>query len=176
MENCSGLIDIEKLTPKRREQIMSKVFVDIRISLDGFIAGPNGDSKNPLGDDGLEIHEWLFKQKAFLSHLKLEGGDTDNPDYEIIQNIFDRIGANIIEKNMFIEGEANWPAETPLNCPVYVLSHQKREPWERPEGITFYFTDENIEDVLKKVKQAAGKKMFEFPEGQKQFSNILIQV
>jgi len=137
---------------------MNKVFFDVGISLDGFIAGLNGCSKNPLGDGGLKIHEWMFKQKAFLSHLKLEGGETNNPDNEIIQAIFDRIGANIMGKNMFDEGEANWPAEAPFHCPVYVLTHQKREPWERPEGTTFYFTDGSIEDVLKKAKQAAGKK------------------
>ena len=29
---------------------MNKVFFDVGISLDGFIAGLNGCSKNPLGD------------------------------------------------------------------------------------------------------------------------------
>ena len=36
---------------------MSTVFVDVGMSLDGFIAGPNRDPKNPLGDGGTEIHE-----------------------------------------------------------------------------------------------------------------------
>ena len=40
---------------------MSKVFFDIGITLDGFISGPNGGAKNPLGDNGLKIHEWMFK-------------------------------------------------------------------------------------------------------------------
>lgn len=49
---------------------MSKAFVDIGISLDGYIAGPNGGVSNPLGDSGIKIHDWMFKQKAFLKHLK----------------------------------------------------------------------------------------------------------
>ena len=147
---------------------MSKVFVDVGISLDGFIAGPNGGPKNPLGDNGLKIHEWMFNQKSFRSHLGMEGGETNNADNDIIENIFNRIGANIMGKKMFIEGEANWPEKAPFNCPVYVLTHQKREPWERPggqtsqgyalTGTTFYFTNEDIRDVLKKAKKAAGTK------------------
>jgi dihydrofolate reductase len=137
---------------------MSKVFVDVGISLDGYIAGPNGGPNNPLGDEGIKIHSWMFKQKSFLSHLKLPGGETDNIDNDIIDSIFNRIGANIMGKKMFVEGEANWPEESPFHCPVFVLTHEKREPWIRLGETTFYFTDESIQDVLKKAKQAAGKK------------------
>lgn len=147
---------------------MSKVFVDVGISLDGFIAGPNGGPKNPLGDNGLKIHEWMFNQKSFRKHLGMEGGETNNTDNDIIEKIFNRIGANIMGKKMFIEGEANWPEKAPFNCPVYVLTHQKREPWERPggqtsqdyalTGTTFYFINENINSVLQKAKEAAGTK------------------
>jgi len=57
---------------------MSKVFFNIGIFLDGYIEGLNGGAKNPLGDGGIAIHEWMFKQKAFLKHLILEGGETNN--------------------------------------------------------------------------------------------------
>jgi dihydrofolate reductase len=61
-------------------------------------------------------------------------------------------------KKMFVEGEANWPEDAPFHCSVFVLTHEKREPWVRPGGTTFYFTDENIHTVLEKAKKAAGKK------------------
>ena len=60
---------------------MSKVFVDVGISLDGFMAGPNPGIENPMGEGGLVIHEWLFNQQAFRRHLHQgEGGEkgTDN--------------------------------------------------------------------------------------------------
>jgi len=66
---------------------MNKVFVDLRISLDGFIAGPSGGLKNPLGDGGIDIHNWMFNQKSFRNHLGMEGGETNNTNNDIIENI-----------------------------------------------------------------------------------------
>jgi dihydrofolate reductase len=152
---------------------MSKFFVDVGMSLDGFIAGPNGGAKNPLGDNGLKIHEWMFKQKAFRKHLGMEGGETNNTDDDIIDNIFNRIGANIMGKKMFIEGEANWPDESPFHCPVFVLTHEKREPWKRPGGTTFYFTDEDIHTALGKAKIAAGEKDVRISGGAKTIQQYL---
>jgi hypothetical protein len=40
---------------------MSKLVVDISMSLDGLIAGPNAAPENPLGDGGLRLHDWYFK-------------------------------------------------------------------------------------------------------------------
>lgn len=137
---------------------MSKVFFDVGISLDGFIAGPNGGPANPLGDGGIAIHNWMFKQKSFLEHLELKGGEDNNKDNDIITETFNRIGANIMGKRMFIEGESNWPEKAPFGVPVYVLTHQKRDPWERKGGTTFFFTDDNIYDVLERAKKDAGSK------------------
>lgn len=152
---------------------MSKVFFDVGISLEGYIAGLNGGAKNPLGDGGLNIHEWMFKQKSFRAHLGMDGGETDNPDNDIIENTFDRIGANIMGKKMFIAGETNWPEESPFHCPVFVLTHEKRQPWERRGGTTFYFTDEDINTVLGKAKKAAGKKDVRISGGAKTIQQYL---
>ena len=137
---------------------MSKVFVDIGMSLDGFIAGLNGGPTNPLGDGGIKIHDWVFKQKAFLQHLKLEDGETDNTDNDTIEKTFARIVANIMGKRVFEEGEANWPEEVPFLSPVYVLTHEKRESWERKGGTTFYFINDGIESAFEKAKASAGNK------------------
>jgi dihydrofolate reductase len=151
---------------------MGKVFFDVGITLDGFIAGPNGGPKNPLGDGGIKIHDWMFKQKAFLEHLKLEGGETNNPDNDLIEQTFDRIGANIMGKRMFEEGESNWPEEAPFHCPVYVLTKEKREPWVRKDGTTFYFVNDDIKTVLEKAKSSAGNKEVRISGGCEYYSTI----
>jgi dihydrofolate reductase len=152
---------------------MSKIFVDLGISLDGFIAGLNGGPENPLGDGGIQIHNWMFKQKSFLEHLRLEGGETNNADNDIIEKTINRIGANIMGKRMFEEGEANWPEESPFHCPVFVMTHEKRDPWERPGGTTFIFTDEDIHKVLEKAKGIAGNKDVRISGGAKTVQQYL---
>ena len=56
---------------------MSKTFVDVGISLDGYIAGPNGSPQNPMGGAAMRIHETitilpphevLSRARAFFAH------------------------------------------------------------------------------------------------------------
>ena len=38
---------------------MAKIVLDMSMSLDGFIAGPNDSTEHPLGVGGHRLHEWL---------------------------------------------------------------------------------------------------------------------
>lgn len=135
---------------------MSKVFIHLGMSLDGFIAGTNRGAKNPLGDEGTTIHEWMFKQQAFRdAHGMGEGGQT-GPDNTVLERLIGRIGANVMGKRMFEEGEANWPENAPFHTPVFVLTKEIRSRWERPGGTTFYFVNDGIESALRKAREAAG--------------------
>jgi len=136
---------------------MSKVFVDLGMSLDGFVAGPNAGPKNPLGDRGTSIHAWIYNQRVFMQHLKLgDGGGETGLDNRMLEATFGRIGANIMGKRMFEEGEANWPEEAPFHTPVFVLTKERRPPWERPGGTTFHFVNDGIESALAQARKAAG--------------------
>jgi len=44
---------------------MSKVFVDLGMLLDGFIAGLNGGIQNALGDGGIQITTGCLNKKHF---------------------------------------------------------------------------------------------------------------
>src|SRR3972149_6588273 len=136
---------------------MSKVFFQTGISLDGFMAGDNRGPKNPLGDGGTTIHNWVYKQKAFWKLLGAEGGEEDTQDGDLIRNATSRTGAYIMGKRMFEEGEANWPEDL-YKAPVYVLTHEKREPWVQKGSTTFYFTNDKIENVLENAKNNANTK------------------
>src|SRR5919202_922351 len=137
---------------------MSKVFVHMGMSFDGFVAGVDRGPANPLGHLGMKVHEWLLHQRAFRENLKLgEGGET-GVDNELLEASTKRTGANVMGKRMFQEGEANWPEEAPFHTPVFVLTHERREPWERPGGTTFYFVTDGIESALDQARRAAGAK------------------
>ena len=73
-----------------------------------------------------------------------------------LRNTTERIGANIMGKRMFEQGERAWPEEAPFHTPVYVLTHEKREPWVRPGGTTFYFVNDGPESALEQARESAG--------------------
>src|SRR5690348_8266875 len=137
---------------------MGNVFVNLGITLDGFMAGPNRSPNNPMGGEAATIHEWLLEQRAFRHHLQLGEGGKTGADNDLAERTFSRIGANIMGKRMFDEGEVAWPEQAPFHCPVFVLTHERREPWPRPGGTTFYFTNESLQRVLQRAREAAGDK------------------
>lgn len=144
---------------------MSKIFVNIGLSLDGYMA-PEGMSlahwDNPdykqWGAKWGALMGWIFELQHFReTHHFGPGGDT-GPVNELLQQTTGRIGANIMGKRMFEGGERAWPEEAPFHSPVYVLTHTPREPWVRPGGTTFYFVTDGPESALAQARAAAGAK------------------
>ena len=43
---------------------MAKLTLDISMSLDGFVAGPNQTLDEPLGKGGEQLHEWVIVTQA----------------------------------------------------------------------------------------------------------------
>jgi hypothetical protein len=71
---------------------MSRVKVNITVSLDGFVAGPNQSEKDPLGIGGEQLHEWLLPLKAFREADGEEGGEV-NASTPIAEEILGNVGA-----------------------------------------------------------------------------------
>jgi hypothetical protein len=40
-----------------------RVLLEMSMSLDGFVAGPDVSVNQPMGDDRDRIHDWMFKGK-----------------------------------------------------------------------------------------------------------------
>ncbi|NEX62127.1 dihydrofolate reductase family protein [Noviherbaspirillum galbum] len=139
---------------------MSKVFVNIGLSLDGYMA-PEGMTMDDPGHKNWgakwgAMMGWLLRQQAFReTHNFGEGGET-GPVNDLVRRTMERTGANIMGKRMFDQGEVAWPEEAPFHTPVYVLTHVKREPWVRPGGTTFYFVNDGPESALAQARKAAG--------------------
>ncbi|MDR8393740.1 dihydrofolate reductase family protein [Aliifodinibius sp. S!AR15-10] len=136
---------------------MSNIVFEVGMSLDGFIAGPNGGPDNPIGDGGTDIHLWMYELKSWRKRLGMEGG-IENQNDKIMRHSFERAGAYIMGRRMFDEGEQGWPEEPPFRAPVYVLTNHPRDPWVRKGGTTFTFVTEGIESALEQAKEAAGDK------------------
>ena len=131
-----------------------KVFFSVSMSLDGFIAPESlGDL---MGPHWMELQAWIFPQRYFRENLKLGEGGEEGRDNDILREAFERTGASVMGKRMFDAGEQMWPEEAPFHTPVFVVTHTKRDPWERPGGTTFHFVDEGIEAALDQASEAAG--------------------
>src|SRR5690349_18644632 len=142
---------------------MSKVFFSVTMSLDGCMA-PAGMDLTRAEEPGFgetmrqwgELQYWVEPQRFFRENLGLgEGGET-GADNQILEETFKRTGVSIMGKRMFEGGERFWPEEAPFHTPVFVVTHQEREPWERPGGTTFYFVNDGIESALRQARVAAG--------------------
>ena len=143
----------------------SKVFFDLTVSLDGYIAPDGMDMEHAFDPEYKQwaqrwstLQQWIEPLQVFRETLQLgDGGETGEENDELAYT-FDRIGANILGKNMFTGGEQFWPEEAPFHTPVFVLTHQVREPWVRPGGTTFFFINDGIESALAQARAAAGNK------------------
>ena len=149
---------------------MSKIIFDSGISLDGFFAGDNRSPDNPMGGVSGEIHKWMFKQKAFWKHSKMEGGEEYGADSKLIEDVFARTGSYIMGKRMFEEGEVHWPEDL-YQADVYVLTHEKREPWIQKGTTVFYFINDGIYSALEKARKSANGKVIRIQGG----ANIIQQ-
>jgi dihydrofolate reductase len=85
------------------------------------------------------------------------GGET-GPVNDLVRSTVERTGASIMGKRMFDQGERSWPEDAPFHTPVYVLTNEKREPWVRPGGTTFYFINEGPERALELARESAGRR------------------
>ena len=131
-----------------------QVFFSVSMSLDGFIA-PESLS-DLMGRQWVELQRWVFPQRFFRENLKLGNGGEEGRENDILRETYERTGASVMGKRMFDAGERAWPEEAPFHTPVFVVTHEKRDPWERPGGTTFHFVDNGIECALDRARAAAG--------------------
>ena len=131
-----------------------KVFFSVSMSLDGFIAPES--AAELMGQQWMELQQWIFPLRFFRENLKLGKGGEEGRDNDIARETFERTGASIMGKRMFDAGEQMWPEEAPFHTPVLVVTHEKRDPWERPGGTTFHFVNDGIATALDQAREAAG--------------------
>jgi dihydrofolate reductase len=124
---------------------MSKVTSDISMSLDGFITDPKASVGTPLeGNDPGRLHDWMFDART-------------EADAKIADERYASTGAVLIGKRMFDVGFEPWGDPPPFGMPVFVLTHEAREPQPMQGGTTYNFVS-GIEAALGQARAAAGDK------------------
>jgi dihydrofolate reductase len=128
---------------------MSKVYAEQSMSLDGFISGPNVRVGNGMGDDGDRLHDWIFDPKT---NTLTEAGK------KLMDEKSTSNGAVIIGKRMFDVGFEPWGDPPPFGMPVFIVTHEKRDPLPMKGGTTYTFVTKGIEAALELARAAAGDK------------------
>ena len=115
---------------------MSKVKLDISMSLDGYVAGPDPTLEDPLGKGGEQLHEWIIGLASWREPHGRTGGER-NADDDLVREGRESTGAVIMGRRMFSGGKGPWEDdpkadgwwgdEPPFHSPVFVLTHHERE-------------------------------------------------
>jgi len=148
-----------------------KVFFSVSMSLDGFVAPesmawllatPEQREREPKlarsMTQWMELQQWVFPTRFFQENLKFGAGGEEGRDNDVARETFERTGASVMGKRMFDAGAPVWPEEAPFHTPVFVVTHEKRGPWERPGGTTFVFVNDGIESALEQARKVAGNR------------------
>ena len=126
---------------------MGKVVLDVSVSLDGFIAGPDGDLER--------VHAWMFAE-----------ADPAGINRGLVEEFFETTGASVMGRGMWdaVDAPDGWGPNgwthldgAVLPLPVFVLTHERREAVTRGKT-TFTFVADDIESVLERAKAAAGER------------------
>jgi dihydrofolate reductase len=146
---------------------MARLTCDISMSLDGFVAGTNQTLEDPLGKNGMRLHEWVFGLASFRERHGGEDGET-NADDEVVREGLNATGAVVMGRRMFSGGAGPWPDdpnadgwwghEPPFRVPVFILTHHPRQTEVKQGGTSFTFVTDGIESALEQAKTAAGDK------------------
>jgi dihydrofolate reductase len=135
---------------------MGQVVADITTSVDGFVAGPNDGPELPLGEGGERLHEWVYDLASWRAPHGLAGGET-NEDSRILEEALGSAGAIVVGRRMY-DNAQGWGDNPPFHMPVFVLTHERRDPEPKEGGTTFTFVADGVEGALEQARAAAGDK------------------
>ena len=120
---------------------MGNVVIDMSMSLDGYIAAPNDNPEQGLGEDGMRLHQWAFDDPSVVERVY---GD-----------MLEETGAVIMGRRTYDNSIREWGGKGPLGeVPCFVVTH---DPPASSDPV-FTFVTDGIESALAKAREAAGDK------------------
>jgi dihydrofolate reductase len=123
---------------------MQKVTAEISMSLDGFITDPGASIGGPLeGHDPGRLHDWRFDAKTAA-------------DGAIVDALYASTGAVLMGKRMFDVGFEPWGDPPPFGMPVFIVTHEARDPLPMQGGTLYTFVTGGIEAAVDLARAAAG--------------------
>jgi len=135
---------------------MTKVVIDMSMSLDGFVAGPDDGRADPLGrHGGPHLFDWYFSGQEEYGDPLFRPEPGANRDE--VERMFAESGAYIFGRRTY-EITDGWGGRHPVNgVPVFVLTHDPPADFPRgPSNLTF--VTDGIESAIDQARAVAGGK------------------
>ena len=80
---------------------MTRLKANLAMSLDGYVAGPDQSLEDPLGEGGMQLHEWVFELAAWREPTAWRAA-TSTPPRAVDRGVARRTSApTIMGRNMF---------------------------------------------------------------------------
>ena len=127
---------------------MALVVVDVSVSLDGFMTGPNVRDEAPMGDGGEALHAWMAASGP--------RGDIDREAFEAMQA---NVGAAVVGQRTFELGLPHWGGTPWAGVTTFVATHRGRDSFLADNGGTFHFT--GLDDAVRQARGIAGDAVVE---------------
>ena len=133
---------------------MGPAVVDLSVSLDGFIAGPDDGPDNPLGDGGRRLFDWWTAGTE-----RIGPDDLFKPPARSLAVAREAFGSGaVITGRRTFDIARGWGGHHPLGCPYFVLTHTPPARWTGP-GTGGTVVTNGIESALKQARAVAGDRM-----------------
>jgi dihydrofolate reductase len=129
---------------------MSATVLDMSMSLDGFIAGPNETRENGLGDGGSRLHEWFFAGVAPGHRAASPGGVNGQLFGEVMSS-----GAVVAGRGT-VEPAGYWAGDHHDGVAIFILS--RGEPPEEARQWPLITFVGDVATAMASAKQAAGER------------------
>ena len=124
---------------------MSASVLEMSMSLDGYIAGPNDELSNPFGDGGQRLHDWFVAPDG-------EFFRPAGPAGQLIDEM-NATGAVLVGRRT-AEFVDHWGGDH-HSVPIFVPSHRPPGPSVANYPLVTYVTD-GIASAMAQAKAAAG--------------------
>ena len=121
---------------------MGSVVIDMSMSVDGYIAAPNDNPEQGLGEDGMRLHNWAFDDPSVFERF--------------YRDLVEEIGAVIMGRRSYDNSIEAWGGKGPLgDVPCIVVTHRPLVPSGSGSSTP---PTHGIETALAKAQEAAGEK------------------
>jgi dihydrofolate reductase len=131
---------------------MAEVILDITMSLDGFVTGPNDGPTAGLGEGGEVLHYWVFGGP--WTHDSPRAMEPVGVDRQVLDEATTLNGAAVVGRRMY-DITNGWGGKTPFGFPMMVVTHRVEDQPEPSSGFEFV---NGVEAAVARAQEIAGDK------------------